>query len=301
MKIPVVPIQSPLLDEKQISLFVKREDLIHPQISGNKYRKLKYNLQEASRLGHETLLTYGGAFSNHIAATAYAGHAFGFKTVGVIRGDELANDYTKNPTLKLAKEYGMEFEFVSRKAYRTKTTASFLAGLKSKYGDFYEIPEGGTNALAVKGCEAILTENDARFDVICSCVGTGGTLAGLINSKTKSQQVLGFPVLKGDFLSDDIRKFANNDDWRLISEYHFGGYAKVNAELVHFINDFKDRTGIPLEPVYTGKLFYGLLDVIAKDGFAPGTKILAVHSGGLQGITGMNERLKKKNLPLLNV
>ncbi|WP_350287880.1 pyridoxal-phosphate dependent enzyme [uncultured Croceitalea sp.] len=301
MKIPTIQIQLPILDEKQIKLFVKREDTIHPQISGNKYRKLKYNLQKASSLGHTTLLTYGGAFSNHIAATAYAGHTFGFKTVGVIRGDELANSYEKNPTLKLAKAHGMQFEFVSRALFRTKTTVSFQTSLRSKFGHFYELPEGGTNHLAVKGCEEILTEDDTRFDVICSCVGTGGTLAGLINSKAKSQQVLGFPVLKGDFLSDDIRKFAKNDDWRLISEYHFGGYAKVSAELVHFINDFKDNTGIQIEPVYTGKLFFGLLDVIAKDGFKPGTKILAIHSGGLQGIAGMNELLKKKNLPLLNV
>lgn len=288
-----------LLDEKRITLFVKREDTIHPLISGNKYRKLKYNIKEAKKENLATLLTFGGAYSNHIAATAFAGKKEGFKTIGVIRGEELSTKWESNPTLKLAKEHGMQFHFVSREVYRKKNELGFSNELKEKFGSFFTIPEGGTNNLAVKGCEEILTGDDSKFDVICSCVGTGGTLAGLSNSVKANQIVLGFPALKGDFLKNDIRKFANNENWKLISDYHFGGYAKVNTELISFINNFKKETKIQLDPIYTGKLFYGLLDLISKDYFKKGTRILAIHTGGLQGISGMNMVLKKKDLPLL--
>jgi len=288
-----------LLDEKKITLFVKREDTIHPLISGNKYRKLKNNIREAQKESFSALLTFGGAYSNHIAATAFAGKKEGFKTIGIIRGEELVTKWEANPTLKLAKEHGMQFHFVSRDVYQEKDELDFINKLKEKFGSFYTIPEGGTNNLAVKGCEEILTQDDSTFDIICSCVGTGGTLAGLSNSANTNQTVLGFPALKGDFLKNDIRKFANNENWKLISDYHFGGYAKVNAELVSFINNFKKETKIQLDPIYTGKMFFGLLDLISKDYFKRGTKILAIHTGGLQGISGMNMVLKKKKLPLL--
>lgn len=192
-------IDLPLLREKGVILNIKREDTIHPLISGNKYRKLKYNLIEAKKQGKDTLLTFGGAFSNHIAATAYAGHEQGLKTVGVIRGEELENKWQDNPTLKMAHEHGMQFHFVSRSHYRLKSEASFVQDLKERFGDFHLLPEGGTNALAVKGCTEILTQNDATFDYICSAVGTGGTLAGLINASRPHQTVLGFPALKGNF------------------------------------------------------------------------------------------------------
>jgi len=291
----------PLLKEKGIRLYLKREDTIHPFISGNKYRKLKYNLLEAKKQGKETLLTFGGAFSNHIAAAAYAGHEQGLKTIGVIRGEELADKWQNNPTLQLAHEHGMQFHFVSRSAYRLKNEPSFIQKLKEKFGDFYLLPEGGTNALAVKGCAEILTDADAQFDYICSAVGTGGTLAGLINAAQPHQTVLGFPALKGDFLTEEIRTFVHNDSWRLITDYHFGGYAKVDQQLVSFINLFKQKTGIPLDPIYTGKMLFGIFDLVKQDVFEPGTQILAIHTGGLQGIKGMNLVLKKKNLPLLDV
>lgn len=280
---------------------VKREDLLHPQISGNKYRKLKYNLKACKKQGHEVLLTFGGAYSNHIAATAYAGKLHGLKTVGVIRGEELKTKWSKNPTLQMAHENGMVFHFVTRSQYQIKENPRFLLELESKFGNFYVVPEGGTNKLAVKGCEEILTEEDAEFDFVCSCVGTGGTLAGLSNTITVQQKVLGFQALKGNFLKADIRKFAQKDNWELIFDYHFGGYAKVDKSLVVFMNDFKKSTGIVLDPVYTGKLFFGLFDMIKNDCFKYGTKILAIHTGGIQGITGMNQILKKRNLPLLNV
>ena len=291
--------------DKKISLFIKREDELHPFISGNKYRKLKYNLVEASNQKYQTLLTFGGAYSNHIAATAAAGFEHNFKTIGVIRGDELATNFEKviqnNPTLKFASEHNMQFHFVSRSDYRNKTTPEFIAKLKEKFGDFYLVPEGGTNNFAVKGCEEILAEADEQYNVICCSIGTGGTISGLINSSKNHQKVLGFPALKGDFIQNDIKKYTlNNDNWSLNTAYHFGGYAKVSEELITFINKFKRETQIPLDPVYTGKMLFGIMDLIKKDFFIKGTKILAVHTGGLQGIDGMNLLLEKKKSPQIN-
>lgn len=283
-----------------IELYVKRDDRIHEFVSGNKYRKLKYNLLEAESLGHDTLLTFGGAYSNHIAATAYAGKMFGFKTIGVIRGDELKDKVEENETLSFAKSNGMKFEFVSREIYREKTKSSFIQGLKHFFGDFYLVPEGGTNKLAVKGCEEILTEEDLDFNFVCSAIGTGGTISGIINSSKPNQQILGFPALKGDFLKADIAKFTTKSNWDVITNYHFGGYAKINKDLVSFINKFKVDNNIPLDPVYTGKMMYGIFDLIEKGFFKKGTKILAIHTGGLQGIDGMNSVLKKKNLPIIS-
>lgn len=274
--------------------------MIHPVISGNKYRKLKYNLSEAKKQGHHTVLSFGGAYSNHIAALAYAGKEYNFRTIGVIRGEELAQRWQDNPTLKSAEHNGMQLHFLSREDYRQKEKSTVLSQLSAQFGGFYLLPEGGTNLLAVKGCEEILTPKDAYFDIICSCVGTGGTLAGLINSSQCQQQVLGFPVLKDMFVKDTIRNFARKENWDLVADFHFGGYAKINAQLVQFMNHFKEKTGIQLDPVYTGKLFFGLFQMIKRNRFKPGTRILAIHTGGLQGISGMNAILKKKNLPLIH-
>lgn len=292
------------IKEKNVQLFIKREDELHHFISGNKYRKLKYNLEEAKRLGHHTFITFGGAYSNHIAAAAAAGFEFGFKTIGVIRGDELAKRVDEvletNPTLKFASEHKMNFDFVSRTNYRDKTSEEFIKRLKEKYGDFYLVPEGGTNELAVKGCEEILTEEDTKYNVICSSIGTGGTISGLINSLKPHQKVIGFPALKGDFLQHEIRKYVLTfENWSLNTNYSFGGYGKISEELILFINKFKEETKIPLDPVYTGKMLFGIVDIIKKDYFSEGTKILAIHTGGLQGIEGMNTVLNKKNLPLI--
>ncbi|WP_167470962.1 1-aminocyclopropane-1-carboxylate deaminase/D-cysteine desulfhydrase [Flavobacterium cupreum] len=284
---------------KDISLTIKREDLIHPFISGNKFRKLKYNLLQAKAENHKTVLTFGGAFSNHIAAVAFAGKEYGFKTIGVIRGEELFDKIEENPTLKFAQENGMQFEFVSREDYRLKNEISFLENLKQKFGGFYLVPEGGTNALAVKGCEEILTAEDAVFNYVCCAVGTGGTISGLINSAYADQKILGFPALKGDFLKDEIRIFAKKDNWDLISDYHFGGYGKINLELIEFINAFFDANQVPLDPIYTGKMVFGVIDLIQKDYFPAHSKILLIHTGGLQGIDGMNLKLMQKKLPIL--
>jgi len=283
-----------------IELFIKREDKIHPVISGNKYRKLKYNLIEAKEKGFKTLLTFGGAFSNHIAATAYAGKEYRFKTIGIIRGEELEGKIKNNQTLDFARNAGMRFKFVSREMYRHKMSDEFIKELKEEFGVCYILPEGGTNELAIKGCEEILTEDDKNFDYICCAVGTGGTISGLINCSQPRQQVLGFPALKGDFLKDNISKFVTKNNWQLIIDYHFGGYAKINTELVTFINQFKKDYNIQLDPVYTGKLMFGVFNLIEKGYFTEGSKLLVIHTGGLQGIAGMNIRLKKQKLPIIN-
>ncbi|MHA7941893.1 1-aminocyclopropane-1-carboxylate deaminase/D-cysteine desulfhydrase [Formosa sp. 3Alg 14/1] len=280
-----------------ISLSIKREDEIHPFVSGNKYRKLYYNILKAKEEEHTTLLTFGGAYSNHIAAVAYAGKVSGFKTIGIIRGEELALETNLNPTLKFAASCGMEFKYVTRSDFRLKETENFIHDLHEAFGEFYLVPEGGTNALAVKGCEHILTPEDSEFDYICCAVGTGGTISGLINSSKPHQTILGFPALKGDFLQNNISKFVTKTNWELITHYHFGGYAKIDETLVQFINAFKRQNTIPLDPVYTGKVMFGVMDLIKQGYFPENSKILVIHTGGLQGIPGMNNILKKKKMP----
>lgn len=267
-----------------IELYIKREDVLHDEISGNKFRKLKYNLDKAKRQGKSRLLTFGGAYSNHIAAVAAAGRDYGFETIGVIRGDELALKYQENPTLKKAMQDGMQFCFATRTQYRDKMNVVFLEKLQQQFGDFYVIPEGGTNQLAVKGCEEILTEEDQVFDFICCAVGTGGTISGIINSLQSHQKALGFPALKGGFLFDDIRPYVKNQQWDLILDYHFGGYAKVSDELRLFIKEFNQKYLITLEPIYTGKMVFGILDLISQGKFPEKSKILIIHTGGLQGL-----------------
>lgn len=294
-----------ILEEKKVELYIKREDLIHPFVSGNKFRKLKYNLEEAKKKNKCILLTFGGAFSNHIVATAVAGNLNGFKTIGIIRGEELANDIqntlANNSTLREAYKNGMTFEFVSREEYRNKSNEEFINRLKEKFGDFYLIPEGGTNDLAIRGCEEILTQEDANFDYICCAIGTGGTISGLVNSAKMHQKVIGFPALKGGFLKDEINQFVKKENWNLQTNYHFGGYAKYNEDLIRFINSFKKETNVLLDPIYTGKMLFGILDLIKKDKFKKGSRILAIHTGGIQGIEGFNQKLKRKNEEIIKV
>ena len=283
-----------------IELFIKREDLLHPVISGNKFRKLKYNLAEAKRLGYKKLLTFGGAFSNHIVAVAGAGKEFGFDTIGVIRGEELFDKIGENPSLQFAHEHGMQFHFIDRTSYRDKTSPEFLLKLEQMFGSFYIIPEGGTNELAIIGCEEILTVEDKNeFSHICCPVGTGGTISGIINSSSENQQIIGFSSLKGDFLSEVICNFVQKKNWNVNCTYHFGGYGKVSEELIDFLNQFYQETKIPLDPVYTGKMMFGILDLIQNNYFPPNSKILTIHTGGLQGIAGMNQVLKAKNKKII--
>jgi len=267
-----------------IKLHLKREDRLHPTISGNKFRKLKYNLIEAKAQGLISLLTFGGAYSNHIAAVAAAGLECGFQTIGIIRGEELADKIPDNPTLRQAQNLGMKLHFISRSDYRRKTDVDFIEQLKQQFGVFYLIPEGGTNQLAVQGCEEILTAQDKQyFDYICCAVGTGGTIAGIINSTSNTQKTLGFPALKGDFLFNEIRQWTTRSNWDLCLDYHFGGYAKTTPELLQFIQQFQQKTDIEIEPIYMGKMLFGIFDLVEKGYFPANSKILAIHTGGLQG------------------
>ncbi len=284
-------INHPLCLEKNVRFAVWREDLNHPFISGNKYWKLKYNLEKAKELGKSSLLTFSGARSNHIYAFAAAGKAFGFETIGVVRGDECRE---LSPTLKFATECGMKIYQVSREQYRNKTDGSFLAELSEKFGDPFIIPEGGSNELAVKGCSEMIENLQFSPDFLCSAVGTGGTLAGMIRGKKGNSQILGFSALKGGgFLKKDIENLLGDEvltNWEIIDQYHFGGYAKCTPELVSFINDFKEQFSIPLEPIYTAKMIWGILDLISKDFFPANSEIIAIHTGGLQGLKGFEEK-----------
>ena len=283
-----------------VSLTVKREDLLHPVVSGNKYRKLHYNLIEAKRQQKATLLTFGGAYSNHIAAVAAAGMEHSFKTIGIIRGEELQDKISDNPTLSYAQECGMQFLFISREHYRNKSDLKFIGDLQNRFGDFYLLPEGGTNALAIKGCEEILTKEDQKFEHICVPVGTGGTIAGLINSAGSKQNVLGFAALKGDFIIDQVNTLTTrSQNWKINTDYHFGGYGKINDKLITFINEFRSQTGIPLDPIYTGKMLYGIIDLTKKKYFEKEHSLLVIHTGGLQGIKGVNKKLIRQKKQLI--
>ncbi len=287
------PIQ--LIDyfDDNIALYIKREDLIHPLVSGNKWRKLKYNLLEARRSGYDRIITFGGAFSNHIHATAAAASLGGFKSTGVIRGEIVQ---PLNPTLQQAVDWGMELVPIDRERYRKKTDHRFLERLKSQVGDGYIIPEGGTNLLAIKGCRE-MTLIDETFDYWCLSCGTGGTMAGLLSGLGRESTVLGFPALKGGmFLKKEINSLLEAAEitpqvkWQLIPDYHFGGYARITRELLNFIVDFRNDYGILLDPVYTGKMMYGLTDLIKMGFFPANSRILALHTGGLQGITGIEKK-----------
>ena len=300
MKIPEISI--PIIEiplEKNIRLFLKREDLIHPHISGNKYWKLFYNINSYLEPKPENpfIITFGGAFSNHIAATAALGKEFQLKTLGIIRGEELQNKFQENPTLKLAHENGMEFRFVTREAYRNKESLTQI--LQKEFPDALIIPEGGTNDRAVEGIQYMLNSETKSFDYLCTAVGTGGTVAGISKFAEENQQVLGFKVVDDDSLYNRVVELSKRNNCKLI-EAHDGGYGKISDENIRFINVFKEKYGIQLDPIYTGKMMRKIFELIDNNYFPDGSKILAFHTGGLQGIFGANERLKKQNRPLIN-
>lgn len=274
---------------KQVRILIQREDLNHPFISGNKWWKLKYNIEEALKQGKKTLLTFGGAYSNHIYATAAAAHDVGLKSIGVIRGEATL---PLNPTLTFAHTQGMHLYYVSREVYRKKTAPEFIAQLHDQFGDFYLIPEGGTNELALKGTqelgEKLLTE--IEFDYLCLPVGTGGTMAGIINGFKGEKEILGVSSLKrGSFLEEEIKKWIKNKsseaygNWHVLTSYDHGGYAKVTEELLEFIKKVNHEYGLPLDHVYTGKLLWGVLEEMKKNTFRKGSTVLVLHTGGLQG------------------
>lgn len=282
-KAPSIELKSQIFDQFGLTIILLREDQNHPEISGNKWWKLKYNLDEALRLGKKTLLTFGGAYSNHIYASAAAANELNLKSIGIIRGEETL---PLNPTLSFVKTKGMELVYVSREEYRRKTDRDFLRRLSERFGDFYLIPEGGTNELAVRGCEEFgrsLVE-EMEFDFLCLPVGTGGTMAGILEGLKGQKTVIGFSSLKdGAFLKGEIAKYTHYTNWQLNTDYHFGGYAKTTTELFEFVDEFERNFEIPLDPVYTSKMMFGVFDLVKKGFFKKGSTLLLIHTGGLQG------------------
>ena len=295
-KIPIVEI--PI--ESKVRLFIKREDLTHPEISGNKYWKMFYNVKKylEKEVSERKIITFGGAFSNHIAAAAALGNEFGIKTLGVIRGNELEDSWQENPTLFSAHQNGMSFRFVTRETYRYKER--LMAELQEEFPESLVVPEGGTNENAVEGIQYMLTDETNDFDYICSAVGTGGTVSGLSKFAQPHQKIIGFKAVKDNSLENRIKNLSKKDNFILIDASD-GGFGKITDENVRFINEFYQYFGIVLEPVYTGKMLRKIFEMIADDYFPANSKILAFHTGGLQGIVGANEMLKKKNRNLINV
>ena len=295
-KIPIVEI--PI--ESKVRLFIKREDLTHPEISGNKYWKMFYNVKKylEKEVSERKIITFGGAFSNHIAAAAALGNEFGIKTLGVIRGNELEDSWQENPTLFSAHQNGMSFRFVTRETYRYKE--KMMKELQEEFPESLVVPEGGTNENAVEGIQYMLTDETKDFDYICSAVGTGGTASGLSKFAQPHQKIIGFKAVKDNSLENRIKNLSKKDNFILIDASD-GGFGKITDENVRFINEFYQYFGIVLEPVYTGKMLRKIFEMIADDYFPANSKILAFHTGGLQGIVGANEMLKKKNRNLINV
>jgi 1-aminocyclopropane-1-carboxylate deaminase/D-cysteine desulfhydrase-like pyridoxal-dependent ACC family enzyme len=286
---PVQEINHPKINGLGIRLLIKRDDLVHPDISGNKWRKLKYNIQKAQELGCNRIITFGGAFSNHIAATAVAAAHFGLESLGIIRGEDSSKE---NTTLSFARQHSMQLEFVSREIYRQKDDPDFLSQLQEKWPNGYIIPEGGANELGIIGCTEILSSLEELPDYVVVAIGTGTTYRGLLRvNANKKARIIGIPVLKGfETFEQELQKESENGNGHLIHDYHFGGYAKYKPKLVEFINEFKAETSIALDPVYTGKMMFGIFDLASKGYFAKGSSVMAIHTGGLQGIAGFNGR-----------
>ena len=284
--IPLQKIEDLVTFKHGINLYVLRTDLNHEHISGNKWYKLKYNLEAAQNQKKKTLLTFGGAFSNHIAATAAAGASYGFKTIGIIRGEK---HHPLNPTLQFATMQGMQLDYVSRELYQHKKELQQYLSEHIRSADVYVIPEGGSNELGMMGCKDITTEIHIPFDHICCACGTGTTLRGILLSLQDTQQALGFQVLKSEnYLRSEIenhllRMGETKVNWHMNETYHFGGYAKTKPALLSFIAEFEAHHGIPLDFIYTGKMMFGIYDLIRQQFFKKGDTIVAVHTGGLQG------------------
>ena len=294
MKIKTKQIISRLLSENDIKLYVKRIDLIDKYISGNKWYKLKYNIKSAINNSKKSVLTFGGAYSNHLLATAVIANKYKLKSIGLVRGEKKQN---LNPILRLVEQYGMHVNYISRSYYRMRDDKNIISNLKKIYGDFYLIPQGGTNNLGVIGAQEILTDLDNQ-NYICVPVATGGTISGIINSSNTKQKILGFKSIKGEGdLEGNIKKYTNSNNWDLLDDYTFGGFAKYDVQLLNFIKNFDLKYSIKLDIIYTSKMMFGLFDLIQKGYFKRKSTILAIHTGGLQGNLGMNERFNL-NLPV---
>ena len=305
----LVPIETPATQQRQVRLLLWRDDLLNPALPGNKARKLKYNLLAARQQGHGTLLTFGGAYSNHLAAVAAAGRQQGFGTIGLVRGEETL---PLNPTLRQCAADGMQLHYLDRATYRRQAEPEFLAALQQQFGPAYVLPEGGTNALALRGMAELVPEirRHTDFDTLAVAVGTGGTLAGVAlglglklalglesGRAGGPAQALGIVALKGGAsLRADVDALTQlavgqiYQNYSLHPGYHFGGYARYSAPLLAFIRAFEAAHGVLLDPIYTGKLLFGVLDLVDQGNFPPGSTVVAVHTGGLQAWAGWTER-----------
>lgn len=285
----------PLFKKHQLIVSIKRDDNIHPIISGNKWRKLKFNLRFAEENNYRGIISFGGSFSNHIHALAFACQQQDLKSIGIIRGEQI---YASNYTLSMAQQWGMKLNFVDRKTYRLREDTDYLKNLQQKYPDYLLVPEGGSNKLALGGVGEIITElnQQCEFDTLLTPVGSGGTLAGLIQADNNQHQLLGISVLKQEgYLTEQVNSLLGNhyshfNNWQILSEFHRGGYAKFSKEDEGRIVDFNLQTGFVFEPVYSGKMILALLDLIERGYFIKGQRIVLLHTGGLQGIGGMLER-----------
>ena len=283
---PLTQVNDEAFTRQHVELWIKRDDLLHPVISGNKWRKLKFILNHALNLGADTIVSMGGAYSNHLHALAFAGRCLDLKTIGYVRGERPKD---LNPTLLDLLDWGMELRFVSRGDYRQLRAYGTYDGLPDLREGQYWLPEGGRAELALQGVAEIAGEIDKDYDVLAVACGTGTTLAGLIAAKPPNATALGFSALKGAaFLNDDVRQLLANSqsgqgDWRILLDYHCGGFGKTTPALLDFIGQFQARHGVPLEPVYTGKMLYGIYDLMRQGCFKPGQRIVALHTGGLQG------------------
>lgn len=294
-KVPIIALKTNF----DVQIFIKREDLIHPKISGNKFWKLFLNVNQylESKPENPLLITFGGAFSNHIASVSTFGNEFGIKTVGIVRGNELENNWQENPTLYEASQNGMQFFFVPREEYQNKE--KLTQEFSEKYPNSLIIPEGGSNEMAVEGVQYMLGNDTKDFDYLCIAVGTGGTIAGISKFAAANQKVFGIKVVRDDSLEKTIYGWGGRSNFELIDADE-NRYGKISDDNVRFINWFYQEYQIPLDPIYTGKMMQKIFN-LAENGFFPkGSKVLAFHTGGLQGIKGANLFLKNKGRKLIN-
>jgi len=280
---PLVPIRDDRMVSRGLRLYLKRDDLIHSELPGNKWRKLKHNIVAARERNATTMLTFGGAYSNHIRATAAAGHYFGFATIGVIRGEE---HLPLNDSLAYAESRGMKLVYMDRATYRAKHSPAVVANLRERFGDFYLVPEGGSNVLATVGCRELVAEIDVDFDLICCPCGTGGTLAGVSMGLAGKQRAMGFSALKGGaFLTDEVSALQRRslgavlENWTIECGFHFGGFARGAPELDEFIKSFGNEHGVALERIYVAKMMFGIVALAERGAFAPDTTIIALITG----------------------
>jgi 1-aminocyclopropane-1-carboxylate deaminase len=297
---PLQTISHPLFKRHQLSVSIKRDDLIHPTISGNKWRKLKHNLINAKQLGCEGVLSFGGSYSNHIHALAFACQQQDLSSIGVIRGEV---EYANNATLSEAQKWGMQLTFVNRITYKLRQDDDYLQTLRLQYPNYFIVPEGGSNPIAMVGVSEIITElnQQAEFDTLMTPVGSGGTLAGLVTADKDQHNLLGIAVLKdskpsnylqaevNNLLADNVKLYHN---WQLLTDYHRGGYAKFSDEDCQRILAFNQSTDITFEPVYSGKMLLAFLDLVEQGYFPAHHRIVLLHTGGLQGLNGLAERGK---------